>query len=658
MNPRIRGITAILLIAWAYEAHGIIGYDCGSPLANLTTVSLLNIEECDIPPQNVNTSLIYIQLVQINEYNTARVIQCKVEIDRTVKKCGMFSHTMDVLNGKYAYIEETSREACQRMHLLGIYRIGQTFINGLRSNQTISRPITIAGSLDNDGSCQGSAYTDPYGSWLDVIVIATIKITLQDYVADVRLNTNQVMLRSGVTCGLSATHCVDIEGGDTYWEPVPRETCAISNYGTLFDGFAEKLVDTTAQQSQVVYSLNSQDTVFALTSKGKYTMCGYTLIRTEHPKLLIFETTSETRVFRKQYRPQNLDIFTYMNSKFVYVEKHVRTQISQLYRNVLLQQCNLEQRILKNALALATHSPDAFAYHIMQGPGYMALLAGEVIHIVKCVPVEVRLAKTEECYDQLPVIRGNETQFLTPQTHILLRQGTQVTCNSLAPAMYLLGDSWYRFTPKPVEALPPVIMKPMTRPTWKYISPGSLATSGIYTEDDLENLRDHIMFPAERPAVLNTVARGMMGQPGTVNGGSFSNLLDEASIEKIAISAWEKFWNRFLIFGNVSAGIIGIYLSIRAVKLILDTFVHGYALHTVYGWSVYLVGAIWDSVTQLLLHLGRRKPEAKRFSASAPVEADIKEVRFSELQNDPKQQYTYPLLPPEGSSTYTLELKG
>jgi len=43
----------------------------------------------------------------------------------------------------------------------------------------------------------------------------------------------------------------------------------------------------------------------------------------------------------------------------------------------LLQQCNLKQKILKNALALATHSPD-FAYHVMQGPGYMALLAGEV----------------------------------------------------------------------------------------------------------------------------------------------------------------------------------------------------------------------------------------------------------------------------------------
>jgi len=75
----------------------------------------------------------------------------------------------------------------------------------------------------------------------------------------VRLNNNRIILRSEVTCELGATHCVDVEGGDTYWRPVSTEgTCALSNYGALYDGFAEVLTDTTAQQQQIVYSLNSQ----------------------------------------------------------------------------------------------------------------------------------------------------------------------------------------------------------------------------------------------------------------------------------------------------------------------------------------------------------------------------------------------------------------
>jgi len=56
MDPRIREITTIILlilILWTHETYGIIGYDCGFSLANMTTTSLLNIEECDIPPQKI-----------------------------------------------------------------------------------------------------------------------------------------------------------------------------------------------------------------------------------------------------------------------------------------------------------------------------------------------------------------------------------------------------------------------------------------------------------------------------------------------------------------------------------------------------------------------------------------------------------------------------
>jgi len=121
MDPWVRRIMAIIIIiAWGRETHEIIGYNCGTPLTNIITMSLLDIEECDIPPQNVNKSLKYIQFIQINEFKSVRVIQYKVEIDKIVKKCGMVSHAMDVEYDKYSYIQETSREACKRMHILVI----------------------------------------------------------------------------------------------------------------------------------------------------------------------------------------------------------------------------------------------------------------------------------------------------------------------------------------------------------------------------------------------------------------------------------------------------------------------------------------------------------------------------------------------------------
>jgi hypothetical protein len=39
----------------------------------------------------------------------------------------------------------------------------------------------------------------------------------------------------------------------------------------------------------------------------------------------------------------------------------------------------------------------------------MALIAGEVVHIVKCIPVQIKVRHTTECYSKLPVWQGNRT---------------------------------------------------------------------------------------------------------------------------------------------------------------------------------------------------------------------------------------------------------
>jgi len=45
MNLQINTLIATLIIAWTPRIHGIIGYNCGSASANLTTLSLINIED-------------------------------------------------------------------------------------------------------------------------------------------------------------------------------------------------------------------------------------------------------------------------------------------------------------------------------------------------------------------------------------------------------------------------------------------------------------------------------------------------------------------------------------------------------------------------------------------------------------------------------------
>lgn len=177
--------------------------------------------------------------------------------------------------------------------------------------------------------------------------------------------------------------------------------------------------------------------------------------------------------------------------------------------------------------------------------------------------------------------------------------------------MYKIHDVWYKFLPKPIESLKPPIIQPLIQPTWKYVSPAHLATSGIYTSGDLERLKNHIMFPIEKPSILENIARGASGHnlpPGTIG---LSTLLDEETIENISRTAGLKIWEHLVSFGSASAGIMAIFIIIRLFKLIIDTLIHGYALHTIYGWSLHLLGAVWSSVTHLLLHIAPSTPPGK-----------------------------------------------
>lgn len=94
----------------------IIGYDCGTSNLNITTVSLLEVGECDIPPREIKEEVVEIQLLQTIEYHETPVIQCKMEFRRTVYKCGMFGHLLPVENAVKEYIDEISRDASHNRH--------------------------------------------------------------------------------------------------------------------------------------------------------------------------------------------------------------------------------------------------------------------------------------------------------------------------------------------------------------------------------------------------------------------------------------------------------------------------------------------------------------------------------------------------------------
>lgn len=598
----------IICLTLATPALGFVGYDCGAKSLNITTVSLLDVENCDIPQPTVNSTRKYINLIQLNHFMDTKVIQCKVQISRTVYRCGMWSHVSVVNNGYNEYMLDLDGQTCKDLHKYGELRIssgeGAKSFRQIKMNQTTVRPVTLAGRVENDGECIPATYSDAYGTWEKVVVIGTVRITVQEYTASISLNDNKIRLRSGVRCDLTEEHCIDSDGGNTYWDSLPFDTCDMYRYGSLFRGYANKIVD---DDHQTIYSLTTGEVTFALIARGVKRLCGYELFGTEHPRLFVFETNEYSPFTVKEgVSLSNLDIFIYVNSKFVFVEKYMKTQISNLYRDVILHRCRQEREIIKNSLAIATLSPDQFAYNLMKGPGYMAVLAGEVVHLIKCLPVDVSVAQGDECYSELKVIHNNETKFLTPKTHILKSYGTQVDCNALLPTYYYFNEDWYKFMPRAVETKQPTTLKPYSALTWKYQDIPTMATSGIYTQKDLEELLNRIMMPMDSPGVINDITREIRGRAVRDHDGLISKLLTESAMEKLVNNTWNKMWSNFMTFGTFSAGVIAVLIIIQTIKKAIEVLINGIALHSIYGWSFHLVGAVWNSVTAFLIHLGPR----------------------------------------------------
>lgn len=608
MNHLVSFVFAFIILR---PAEALIGFDCGGPTMNHTTVSLLDLEECHPPGPEIKTTNKYVQLLQLSEYNHADIIQCQINIRRIIYYCGMHSHLSAVQNGLAEYMQEISRTSCQRLHDEGTLMIGGSVITGVLSNSTTHRTVGLAGSVGTDGTCSGTTYSDPYGTWTNVFVQATIEIKLRSRVAKVKINTGKIILPSGTVCNLAKTFCIDYDAGYTFWQPLPSDTCELRSYDVLYEGPAEKSEEESEEQHPIIYSLTTSEITFALAKTGEHHLCGYSLITTEHPRLFIIETSKGNPIIqRKPVSVDNLDIFTYINSKFVYVEKHVRKQITSMYRSIILQKCESENQILRNALSLVTLVPEEFAYIVTKKPGYIAVNAGEVIHILQCIPADVKVRKTEDCYNELPVTHNNETYFLTPKTRILTKFGTRRQCNGLLPTIYKVDEQWVKLTPSPMITTAPQKTKPISQLNWNYLTPTSLATSGIYTQSELQQLRDHIMFPAEKPAIVHEMARGVTNSGLSPNSISFDGLLDEHSLEKIAKSTMGRIWKGFIEFGSISAAILSIFIIFKFIKGLVDVMINGYTLHSVYGCGIHILGAMFSSITHLLVHLGRSPPSS------------------------------------------------
>ncbi|KAI4474720.1 hypothetical protein M0802_015474, partial [Mischocyttarus mexicanus] len=214
----------------------LLGYDCGGSAANITTVSLLGVGDCNIPTTKPNRTSVHLQLLQLIDYETTSVFQCRVEVDRTIFYCGMSSHISAVHNGRRLYLLELSRDVCQTLIDTGsIFLNSFTHLTNIKTNTTNFRSVTLAGTLTTDGQCAGTQYSDTDGTWNNVVVQANVKINTKTYTGTVKIRDNIISLQRHLQCPFSKGSCFTDENGNAFWSTFPGSTCNFEQYATLYE---------------------------------------------------------------------------------------------------------------------------------------------------------------------------------------------------------------------------------------------------------------------------------------------------------------------------------------------------------------------------------------------------------------------------------------
>lgn len=190
-------------------------------------------------------------------------------------------------------------------------------------------------------------------------------------------------------------------------------------------------------------------------------ICNVELWQTEHPKLLISYLSISTisNMNNQPISESNVNLLSYINSKFMYIEQAYKRAIDKLYYNTIKRRCELNREVLKNRLLTAPLSPNTVGWIIKQRRGYAGRILGEVLYLIECKPKVVSVRRTDKCYQELPISINNQSKFMAPVTHIIQHYAEEIECNILTPPLYYINEEWIGFAPNPIVRKQPDVLE-------------------------------------------------------------------------------------------------------------------------------------------------------------------------------------------------------
>lgn len=591
------------------EIQCFIAYDCNHDNLNVTKISLSSAKDCKLNDVNLNEELVEIEVIQVDNTKMVHVFQCKINIIQTIHICGYLRYySKQVAGGLRSYIEKPTAEQCLRMHKTKMYSFSSSGGIELQRNASSTGSRVLIGSLGNDGSCTGGKYSYKGATYEDAVVQQAIEVTLTDYYVVAMPSENTIVLRSGISCSYKEGECMDNEAGFTMWDFDPKPSCMIENYNAIFQGPGNRTYPLDNAIDKQIYTIHAEGVLMSLRTIKRVSACGYPAFQTEHPQLLIVPRVNQQYLFtKKAINKGNFDIFTYMNNKFVYIERHIERQLTSMYRDIMNDRCEKSKEIMDLQLAIGMNHPEQFAKIYAKQEGYNAIRMGDVIHVIQCQPVDVKTRVDAQCWDELPVTYDDKPYFMSPQSHILKTIGTPTICSSVLPSMYRLGLTWYVSANGLKPAFAPKELDPNQLGKWSYEQPGDMAKAGIVPYEDIVAMNRVIMFNINRQSIGTSIAF-----TGSQSGTEYSRVDLTSFLDEKKLTSWlsDHFfagWGFLKDVGSIGAGFFVIYFIITRTLWIFGVCLRMKTRYDETGLSWKLLYSFWNDLSYYRDHKATKR---------------------------------------------------
>ena len=470
-------ILCIVPPGWTYT---VSYHDCTQP----STIQAYQTSTVCNQQHNITSEMPYkpVTILQQPEIHELTGHSCSIKKSSFYFKCGVWSHLKLGSVPKIGRHLSLTTNKCSDM--INTLSYSNRFLPSgitLTMNEPIFYSVTEVGSLieeDDAIKCIGDKFRADNGALhTDVVELAQYEVLIEQKTFLVKQSRIEVK-DDHLSLSCHAHHRGCITGSSTYvWPDIPN-SCKLNVINHLDQPMIVQDSYLLDHQHKILLNMSEEITV-----EG----CSFPVRKTEYNN--IFVTASSVAATLPPIQGRDVKLSVQSSVRLSYLSYDLETRFKQQNVELLNHMCSQ-----KNV------DPDRHTVRI-DGDQY-AMRRGDVFYVFKCVQRVEKIAESENCYADVPLISG---KFVDINTRLLKDHSTQQGCNRRFPLIVQAEEAWVELLPHIKQIAAPLTFSPSTIA----ISPvEDFANSGLYTQSEINEWQHLLSFPSYREALLAEISLG------------------------------------------------------------------------------------------------------------------------------------------------------